>query len=172
MITNRQLFKIAIAAAAFLPLAASATAKNRTVLDVKTEITDSNIVFPESYEADTQRMMESWYMRNYTATDDRYMRQGDVETSDEVIKDRLAKLPTVIDMPFNQIVRSYIDRYTSRGRQQVAALLGLSIYYMPIFEQALEEEGLPLELKYLPVIESSLDPTATSRHGAPDSGSS
>ena len=49
MITNRQLFKIAIAAAAFLPLAASATAKNRTVLDVKTEITDSNIVFPESY---------------------------------------------------------------------------------------------------------------------------
>lgn len=166
MITNRQLFKIAIAAAAFLPLAASATAKNRTVLDVKTEITDSNIVFPESYEADTQRMMESWYMRNYTATDDRYMRQGDVETSDEVIKDRLAKLPTVIDMPFNQIVRSYIDRYTSHGRQQVAALLGLSIYYMPIFEQALEEEGLPLELKYLPVIESSLDPTATSRHGA------
>ena len=110
MITNRQLFKIAIAAAAFLPLAASATAKNRTVLDVKTEITDSNIVFPESYEADTQRMMESWYMRNYTATDDRYMRQGDVETSDEVIKDRLAKLPTVIDMPFNQIVRSSIDR--------------------------------------------------------------
>ena len=59
-----------------------------------------------------------------------------VATSDEVIRERLAKLPTVIEMPFNQIVRSYIERYTERGRAQVAALLGLSNYYMPIFEQA------------------------------------
>lgn len=79
---------------------------------------------------------------------------------------RLSSLPTVIEMPYNQIVRSYIDRYTKRGRAQVAAILGLSLYYMPIFEQALEEQGLPLELKYLPVIESGLDPNAVSRHGA------
>ncbi len=72
----------------------------------------------------------------------------------------------MIDMPYNSIVRSYIDRYTARGREQVAALLGLSLYYMPIFEQALEEKGLPLELKYLPVIESGLDPNAVSKHGA------
>lgn len=105
-------------------------------------------------------------MKNYTATDDRYKTLGDTEVSDEVIIERLKKLPTVIDMPFNQIVRSYIERYTKYGRAQVAALLGLSHYYMPIFEQALEAQGLPLELKYLPVIESALDPNAVSRHGA------
>ena len=150
-----------------LPLALPGNAaKKRNVLDVKTEITDSNIIFPDSYEANTTKMMEGWYMKNYTATDDRYKRQGDVETSDAVIRERLANLPTVIDMPFNQIVRSYIDRYTKKGRSGVAAMLGLSIYYMPIFEQALEEAGLPLELKYLPVIESALDPTATSPVGA------
>lgn len=140
--------------------------KKRNVNDIKTTITDSSIVFPESYEADTQKMLEGWYMRNYTATDDSYRTREDVPASDAQLRDRLSKLPTVIDMPFNSIVRSYIERYTKRGRAQVAALLGLSLYYMPIFEQALEEEGLPMELKYLPVIESGLDPNAVSKHGA------
>lgn len=165
---NKTLFQnlaIALALTASAPLPAAA-AKNKNVLDLKTSITDSHIIYPESYEADTQKLLEGWYLKNYTATDDRYARQSDVATDDATIKARLAKLPTVIDLPYNQIVRSYIDRYTQRGRAQVAALLGLSIYYMPIFEQALEEAGLPLELKYLPVIESGLDPGATSRHGA------
>ena len=156
---------ILLAGASLVPTMPS-TAKNRNVLDIKTEITDSNIIFPESYETDTRKMMEGWYMKNYTATDDRYRRLSDVNVSDDVIRDRLAKLPTVIEMPYNSIVRSYIERYTARGREQVAALLGLSLYYMPIFEQALEENNLPLELKYLPVIESGLDPNAVSRHGA------
>ena len=148
-------------------LAVPATAqKKRNVNDIKTTITDSRIVFPESYEADTQKMLEGWYMRNYTATDDSYRTREDVPATDAQLRDRLSKLPTVIDMPFNSIVRSYIERYTKRGRAQVAALLGLSLYYMPIFEQALEEEGLPMELKYLPVIESGLDPNAVSKHGA------
>ena len=155
---------------ALLLLALAAPAANadkgKNVLDIKTEITDSSIVFPESYETDTRKMLEGWYMKNYTATDDRYKRQGDVQTDDATIRERLAKLPTLIEMPYNQIVRSYIDRYTQRGRAQVAALLGLNLYYMPIFEQALEQNGLPLELKYLPVIESGLDPNAVSKHGA------
>lgn len=142
------------------------SAKSPNVNDIKHTITDNNIIYPESYELDTQRMMEGWYLRNYTATDDRYKRQGDVKVDDATMRDRLAKLPTVIEMPYNSIVRNYIERYTSRGRDQVAALLGLSLYYMPIFEQALEENGLPLELKYLPVIESGLDPNAVSKHGA------
>ena len=143
--------------AALLGVMPSMAQKNRNVNSLRTEITDSHIVYPKSYEADTQRMLEGWYMQNYTATDDSYRRKGDVEVSDAVLRDRLSKLPTVIDMPYNSIVRSYIERYTRRGRDQVAALLGLSLYYMPIFEQALEAEGLPLELKYLPVIESALD---------------
>lgn len=139
---------------------------NPNVLDIKECITDSAIIYPESFEADTQRLLEGWYMKNYTATDDRYRTMGDVEVSDEELTKRLAALPTVIEMPFNQVVKSYIHRYTSKSRTQVAAILGLSHYYMPIFEQVLEAHGLPLELKYLPVIESGLDPNAVSKHGA------
>lgn len=147
-------------------LALPASAAQPNVLKLKETITDETIVFPETFEKDTQKLLESWYLRNYTTTDDRYARQGDVEVSDEEIKRRLAALPTVIDMPYNQIVRDYIKRYTKRGREQVAAILGLSLYYTPIFEQALEQAGLPLELKYLPVIESALDPNAVSKSGA------
>lgn len=142
------------------------TAANPNVNDLKTSITDDAIVFPESFEQDTQKLLEGWYMRNYTATDDSYSSKKDVDVSDEVIKRRLAQMPTVIEMPFNSVVRQYIDRYTKNSRPQVAAILGLSLYYMPIFEQALEEKGLPQELKYLPVIESGLDPNAVSKHGA------
>lgn len=152
-----------------LTLAPAAAAKDNTanVLDVTRSITDPAIIFPESFEVDTQKLLESWYMKNYTSTDTRYRTAPDVKVSDEVIIKRLQALPTVIQMPFNQIVRQYIDRYTTgAGRAQVAALLGLSHYYMPIFEQALEQEGLPLELKYMPVIESALNPNAVSKHGA------
>lgn len=140
--------------------------KPSNVLDLKYIITDSDIVYPESFEVDTQKLLESWFIKNYTATDERYSTEHDVMVGDEVIIERLKALPNVIEMPYNQIVRSYIDKYTKNGRAQVPALLGLGLYYNPIFEQALEEQGLPLELKYLPMIESSLDPNATSKHGA------
>ncbi|MDE7108925.1 MAG: LysM peptidoglycan-binding domain-containing protein [Muribaculaceae bacterium] len=138
----------------------------QNVLDLKHSITDNSIVYPESFETDTRKIQESWFVKNYTATDTRYETEPDAEVSDEEMVRRLAALPTVIEMPYNQVVRSYIDRYTKQGRAQVSALLGLSLYYMPIFEQALEEQGLPLELKYLPVIESGLNPNAISKHGA------
>ena len=157
-----------LAISAFMAVAVMSgqTQANGNVLDLKHSITDSAIVYPESFEADTQKLLESWFVKNYTATDDRYATEGDVEVSDEVIIERLGKLPNVIEMPFNQIVRSYINKYTKEGRAQVPALLGLGLYYNPVFEQALEEQGLPLELKYLPMIESSLDPNAVSKHGA------
>lgn len=140
--------------------------KKPNVLDLKQSITDQAIVYPESFEADTQKLLESWFIKNYTATDNRYETEPDVDVSDEEMVRRLNALPTLIEMPYNQVVRSYIDRYTKLSRAQVAAILGLSLYYMPIFEQALEEQGLPLELKYLPVVESGLDPNAVSKHGA------
>lgn len=160
------LASIALVASMATSASAAQSDHPKNVLDLKHNIADSCIIFPESYELDTQKMLEGWYMKNYTATDDRYRKQPDVATSDATIRERLSRMNTIIDMPFNQIVRSYIDRYTSKNRAGVAAMLGLSIYYMPIFEQALEEAGLPLELKYLPVIESGLNPNAVSHSGA------
>ena len=160
---KRQILAISTVMAASLLFAQD---KGANVLDLKHSITDTSIVYPESFETDTQKLLESWFIKNYTATDNRYASEDDVEVSDDVIVERLSRLPNVIDMPYNQIVRSYINKYTKEGRAQVPALLGLSLYYNPIFEQALEEQGLPLELKYLPMIESSLDPNAVSKHGA------
>ena len=71
-----------------------------------------------------------------------------------------------MEMPYNDIVQKFIDRYTGRLRHSVSYMLGASNFYIPIFEEALEAYGLPLELKYLPIIESALNPKATSRVGA------
>lgn len=86
--------------------------------------------------------------------------------SDSVYIDRLHRLPTIMEMPYNAIVREYIERYTGKLRNQVSLMLGANNFYMPIFEEALDAYELPLELKYLPIIESALKPTARSRAGA------
>ncbi len=137
-----------------------------TILTIKETISDTAIVFPESFETDTREMRENWYIRNYTALDAEVEDIVADNTSDEVFIERLKALPTEIEMPFNPIVRSYIEMYITRRRELVETMLGMSMYYMPIFEQALEQEGMPLELKYLPVIESALNPVAVSRAGA------
>ena len=69
-------------------------------------------------------------------------------------------------MPYNDIVRKFIDMYAERLRNQVSFMLSACNFYMPIFEEALDAYGLPLELKYLPIIESALNPSAVSRAGA------
>ncbi len=83
-----------------------------------------------------------------------------------VYKQRLSRIPAVIEMPYNEVVRKFIDRYSGRLRRSVSIMLGTQNFYMPIFEEALEAYSLPLELKYLPVIESALNPNAVSRAGA------
>lgn len=88
-----------------------------------------------------------------------------VFTKEEIMA-RLRMLPTAIEMPYNDVVQKMIDRYSGRLRHSVAYMLGAQNYYMPIFEEALESYGIPLELKYLPVIESALNPKAVSRVGA------
>ena len=89
-----------------------------------------------------------------------------VSVSDSLYKKRLASLPYVIEMPFNSYVRSMIELYTNKRSNQLAYMLGISDYYFPIFEQALDANKLPLELKYLPVIESALNTKAVSSMGA------
>lgn len=88
------------------------------------------------------------------------------QVSDSVYMDRLRRIHAVIEMPYNEVVRRFIDMYTTSLRQKVAFMLSANNLYMPVFEEALELYGLPLELKYLPVIESALNPMATSRQGA------
>lgn len=87
--------------------------------------------------------------------------------SDSVYIDRLSRIPSIIEMPYNEVVREFIEKYTSgRLRQRMSLMLSLSNFYIPMFEEALYAYDLPLELKYLPIIESALNPNAISRAGA------
>ncbi|CCY51503.1 uncharacterized protein BN523_03449 [Bacteroides sp. CAG:189] len=86
--------------------------------------------------------------------------------SDSVYIDRLSRIPAVMEMPYNEIIRKFIDMYAGRLRNQVSFMLSACNFYMPIFEEALDAYNLPLELRYLPIIESALNPSAVSRAGA------
>jgi membrane-bound lytic murein transglycosylase D len=71
-----------------------------------------------------------------------------------------------MELAYNDIVQRFIDRYSGRLRYSVSYMLGAANFYMPIFEEALDTYQLPLELKYLPIIESALNPKAVSHAGA------
>lgn len=137
-----------------------------SVLSLRDSIHDRAIVYPESFETDVRKMQDNWYLRRYAALDDKADSRTGTQATDAEIIARLQSMPTTIEMPYNSVVRSYIDMYTQRRRQLVENMLGLSHYYMPIFEEALDRHDMPMELKYLPVIESALNPVAVSRVGA------
>lgn len=145
----------------------NATAQDKhTILTVKESLVDTTTVTPFSFETDTEELLQNWYIQNYTVLDTDVENKSSGETSEKEYIERLSKMPTTIEMPYNGEVRKFIDLYVERRRTLVETMLGMSLYYMPIFEQALEVEGLPLELKYLPVVESALNPVAKSRVGA------
>lgn len=156
---------IAAAVAAILGTTASSAALTVRSIAADTLSAD-NIVVPESFEIDTHKMMQNWYLTNYAVLDRNADRRANVPTTDREYIDRLQRMPTVMEMPYNKIVRAFIDMYVERKKSLVESMLGMSLYYMPIFEQALDKYGMPMELKYLPIIESALNPTAVSRAGA------
>lgn len=125
------------------------------------------IDFPEAMTYDLDSLMNLYMSKTYLSQDDDCQTGSENPTFDkEVYIDRLRRLPTVIEMPYNEVVQKFIDRYSGRLRHSVSYMLGAANFYVPIFEEALEAYDLPLELKYLPVIESALNPKAVSRVGA------
>lgn len=86
--------------------------------------------------------------------------------SDSVIITNMKTMPVFFDLTYNKIVRAYLRVYLKDKRDLTETVLGLSEYYFPHFEEVLDARNMPLELKYLPVIESALNPRAVSRVGA------
>mgnify|MGYP002404784362 CR=1 FL=1 len=135
-------------------------------------VTDDNgkeevIEFPEAMTFELDSLLNLYMSKNYLGEDnDCRMKDINPVFEKEVYIDRLKRIPSIIEMPYNEVVQKFIDRYSGRLRHSVSYMLGASNFYMPIFEEALETYGLPLELKYLPVIESALNPKAVSRVGA------
>jgi membrane-bound lytic murein transglycosylase D len=85
---------------------------------------------------------------------------------DSVYKARLQALPFIIEVPYNEVVRRYIQRYIKHSPRQLASLQRKAEYYFPLFEDILGKHNLPYELCYLAVVESALNPQAHSHMGA------
>ena len=134
------------------------------------ETTDKyeEVVIPQALEQPIDSLLDEWKVKHYVlASDSDCMKGSNLYFPDSVYIDRLVKMPTVMEMAYNEVVRKYIDTYVEgKMREKVSYMLGAANFYIPIFEEALEAYGLPLELKYLPIIESALNPSAVSRAGA------
>ncbi len=123
------------------------------------------------FESNLDSLLNLWYVKNAP----RRNRGEPLKDSsdftppsfiDSVYIERLARIPSVIDLSFNSVVRNYINVYTVNRREQMQVMLALTEYYFPVFEEILDYYDLPLELRYLPVVESALNPRAVSRVGA------
>lgn len=145
------------------------------VNNLRDTINDNDIVAPyslETHERMADSLAKEWYYQQYvtisTPIEKNAKSRSKSETpSDELYIKRLQYLQNeggfTIEMPYNNVVKKYIEMYTSsRRRGLVEKMLGLWLYYEPIFEEALLKEGIPVELKYLPIIESALNPNAVS----------
>lgn len=126
-----------------------------------------SIDLPKSMTYPLDSLLNDWKAKNYIDLGkDCSTSEINPQFSDSVYVDRLSRMPAVMEMPYNEIIRKFIDMYTGRLRNQVSFMLSACNFYMPIFEEALDAYNLPFELKYLPIIESSLNPSAVSRAGA------
>ena len=156
-------FILALAASIFT---ATAQTDEITVHDDQND-RDEVIDLPEGMSVSCDSLINEWMAKKYlypdtTCTNPDYNPTFTTEEDQE----RLRRLPVVMEMPYNSVVQKFIDQYSGRLRRTVSYALGAGNFYIPIFEEALDYYGLPLELKYLPVIESALEPKAKSPAGA------
>ncbi|MCQ2169246.1 MAG: transglycosylase SLT domain-containing protein [Bacteroidales bacterium] len=138
-----------------------------SVADVVDEIEDTVEYSPEV----TDSLLALWMENRRIGLLEQEEYDMDVEkftsnVPDSVMMQRLVAMNPYITLPFNETVKNYMILYAEKMPTNMGRLLGLSAYYMPILEETFAKYGLPLELKYLAVIESNLNPTARSRAGA------
>lgn len=128
---------------------------------------DEVIDLPEGMSVSCDSLINEWMAKKYLYPDTTCANPDYNPTfTSEEYQERLRRLPVVMEMPYNSVVQKFIDQYSGRLRRTVSYALGAGNFYIPIFEEALDYYGLPLELKYLPVIESALEPKAKSPAGA------
>ena len=119
----------------------------------------------------TDSLLSIWYLHRQLREDPQseYNMDSVRFTSgvpDQVLIERLQKMNSFIQLPYNETVKNYMVLYSEKMPTRMSQMLGLAQYYMPIFEEAFRKYGLPLELKYMAIIESALNPVAVSRVGA------
>ena len=127
---------------------------------------DEQIGLPEGMLLSVDSLMMQWNARQYLFPEEVSTSEYLSNLTPEDYAERLSRIPGIMEFPYNGIVQEFIERYTTKNSRTISFCLAAGNFYVPMFEEALEANGLPLELKYLPVIESALNPTARSKAGA------
>ncbi|MCI9042518.1 MAG: transglycosylase SLT domain-containing protein [Muribaculaceae bacterium] len=149
-----------------LSIAAVTASAAMSILDIKHSITDPNVIAPESFETATRQLEEDFYLKYFTERVEMIDTTASAAGTPQQYAELLSRLPTEMEMPYNEIVGRFIDMYLTRRRTLVADMIALHNYYGNIFVEELTKQNMPLELQYLPVIESAIQPNAVSRAGA------
>lgn len=153
--------KIFLAGFIFTVISSGAEAINDTII-LNSEI------YSEKIARDLDSLVNSWYVK--IALKD-YPGQfvpdsAGIEYPDTLYIERLSKVNSIVKLDYNSIIRNHIHVYTIKQRDKFSVVLGLMSYYFPMIEDIFDSYGLPVELKYMAVIESALNPNAVSRAGA------
>lgn len=165
---KKLLYTLILLALGVMPYGLKAQTPNQALPDSTLEA----MMLYEGFSNNLDSLLNLWYIQQALDTNN-FVDGVDIDSvgihsniPDSVYINRLAQINSIIDLPFNSIVRSYINVYTQKKRDRVEVMLGLTDYYFPIFEEILDLYQLPTELRMLPVIESALNPRAVSRVGA------
>ncbi|MBR1575786.1 MAG: LysM peptidoglycan-binding domain-containing protein [Bacteroidales bacterium] len=129
----------------------------------------------------TDSLLSMWYLQNQISRlleEDTFNDLEDIgefnsdsvrfttNVPDSILVERLKRMNSYITLPFNPIVKNYMILYSEKNVPKMKRILSLSDYYFPMFEEILSKYDMPLELKYMAIIESALNPVARSRAGA------
>ena len=119
----------------------------------------------------TDTLLGQWYMHRQSRIPGREQYDMDsvrftTDVPDSVLMRRLADMNAFISLPYNETVKNYMILYSEKMPRKMGEMLGLAQYYMPLFEETFRAYDMPLELKYMAIIESALNPRAESRVGA------
>jgi len=149
-----------------LPFAAFSQADSKETLNIHTTPTKYDSIIASWKANSLSENAEQFLEDEYIILDTSRYLEAVSTVRDTICRARLRTIPSPIHLPYNDIVRKHIVAYTTTHKSITRRMLTYGKYYFPMIEQELDKNGLPLELKIVPVIESALTPTAVSRRGA------
>ncbi|MBP5373627.1 MAG: hypothetical protein J6Y31_01785, partial [Bacteroidales bacterium] len=114
----------------------------------------------ETPPASTDTLLGRWYLNRQPPREEPLVNMDSVRFStdvpDSVLMDRLQRMNAFISLPYNETVKGYMVMYSEKMPRRMAQMMALSQYYFPIFEETFRKYDLPMELKYMAIIESNL----------------
>ena len=136
------------------------------------EVKNNESAAPEEYTTEvSDSLLNLWYVqKKISQSDEDYYDMDSVRfesnVPDSIYVERIRQMNSFITLPYNDIVKNYIIKYSEKMPQTIGKILGLCNYYMPIFQEIFNQYDMPEELRAMAVIESAMNPLAVSRVGA------